>query len=110
MGGLVGGLYASGMSPQEIADFVGGIKWNAVLSGQIPFPALSYRRKEDKLAFPNRLEFGLKHGFSMPNGLNTGSAVGLMLDEKMLAYWNLKSFEDDLPIPFRCRHRSQCVH
>src|SRR5260370_102213 len=66
MGGLVGGLYASGMSPQEIADFVGGINWSAVLSGQVPFPALSYRRKEDKLAFPNRLEFGLKHGFK-PN-------------------------------------------
>jgi NTE family protein len=101
MGGLVGGLYASGMSPQEIATFVGGIKWNAVLSGQIPFPALSYRRKEDKLAFPNRLEFGLKHGFSLPNGLNSGGAVGLLLDEKMMPYWDLKSF-DDLPIPFRC--------
>src|SRR5271167_872674 len=36
-GGLVGGLYASGMSPQEITPFVGGINWPAVLSGQIPF-------------------------------------------------------------------------
>jgi NTE family protein len=101
MGGLVGGLYASGMSPQEIANFVGGINWTAVLSGQVPFPALSYRRKEDKLAFPNRLEFGLKRGFSLPNGLNSGSAVGLLLDEKMLPYYDLKNF-DDLPIPFRC--------
>jgi NTE family protein len=101
MGGLVGGLYASGMSPKEIVDFVEGIDWNAVLSGQVPFPALSYRRKEDKLAFPNRLEFGLKHGFSLPNGLNSGAAVGLLLDERMLAYYDLKSF-DDLPIPFRC--------
>ena len=101
MGGLVGGLYASGMSPQEIEDFVGGINWTAVLSGQLPFPALSYRRKEDKLAFPNRLEFGLKHGFSLPNGLNSGSAVGLLLDEEVLPYYDLKSF-DDLPIPFRC--------
>jgi NTE family protein len=101
MGGLVGGLYASGMSPQEIANFMGGINWPAVLSGQIPFPALSYRRKEDKLAFPNRLEFGLKHGLSLPNGLNSGSAVGLLLDEKMLPYWDMKNF-DDLPIPFRC--------
>ena len=101
MGGLVGGLYASGMSPQEIATFVGGINWNAVLSGQVPFPALSYRRKEDRLAFPNRLEFGLKHGFSIPNGLNSGSAVGLLLDEKMLPYYNMKDF-NDLPIPFRC--------
>ena len=101
MGGLVGGLYASGMSPEEISDFVGGINWTTVLSGQVPFPALSYRRKEDKLAFPNRLEFGLKRGFSLPNGLNSGSAVGLLLDEKMLPYYDLKSF-DDLPIPFRC--------
>jgi NTE family protein len=101
MGGLVGGLYASGMSPQEIANFVGGINWTAVLSGQVPFPALSYRRKEDKLAFPNRLEFGLKHGFSLPSGLNSGSRVGLLLDEKMLPYYDLQSF-DDLPIPFRC--------
>ena len=71
------------------------------MSGQLPFPALSYRRKEDKLAFPNRLEFGLKHGFSLPNGLNSGAAVGLLLDEKVLPYYDLKSF-DDLPIPFRC--------
>src|SRR5215469_1284665 len=101
MGGLVGGLYASGMSPQQIAEFVGGVDWPAVLSGQVPFPALSYRRKEDKVAFPNRIELGLKHGFSLPNGLNSGSAVGLLLDEKMLPYYDMKSF-DDLPIPFRC--------
>ncbi|MBB5345637.1 NTE family protein [Edaphobacter lichenicola] len=101
MGGLIGGLYASGNSPQEIEDFVGGINWPAVLSGQLPFPALSYRRKEDKLAFPNRLEFGLKHGLSLPNGLNSGSAVGLLLDREMLPYYDLKNF-DDLPIPFRC--------
>jgi NTE family protein len=101
MGGLVGGLYASGLSPQEISTFVGGINWSGVLSGQVPFPALSYRRKEDKLVFPNRLEFGLKKGISLPNGLNSGAAVGLLLDETMLPYYDLKSF-DDLPIPFRC--------
>ena len=72
-----------------------------VLSGQVPFPALGYRRKEDKLAFPNRLEFGLKGGFSLPGGLNSGAAVDLLFDRTMLPYWDLKSF-DDLPIPFRC--------
>jgi len=101
MGGLVGGLYASGESPQEIKTFVGGIDWSLVLSGQLPFPDLSFRRKEDRLLFPNRLEFGLKHGFTLPNGLNSGSAVGLLLDASVLPYYNLKSF-DDLPIPFRC--------
>jgi NTE family protein len=101
MGGLIGGLYASGNSPQEIETFVGGIDWSAVLSGQVPFPALSYRRKEDKLAFPNRLDFGLKHGVSFPNGLNSGAGVGMLLDREMLPYYDLKNF-NDLPIPFRC--------
>jgi NTE family protein len=101
MGGLVGGLYASGLSPDEIDDFVKRIDWGIVLSGQVPFQALSYRRKEDKLAFPNRIEFGLKGGFSLPGGLNSGAAVNLLFDRTMLPYWDLKSF-DDLPIPFRC--------
>ncbi len=105
MGGLVGGLYASGMSPNEIKMFIQGIDWTAVLSGQIPFPALSYRRKEDKIAYPNRLEFGLKNGLSLPSALNSGAAVGLLFDRTMLPYWDLKSF-DDLPIPFGVSPRS----
>ena len=101
MGGLVGGLYAAGNSPDDIKTFVDGIHWPGVLSGQIPFQALSYRRKEDKLAYPNRLDFGLKHGISVPRGLNSGAAVGLLFDRTLMPYYDLKSF-DDLPIPFRC--------
>jgi NTE family protein len=101
MGGLVGGLYASGQSPQDIQTFVEGIQWSKVLGGDLPYGALSFRRKEDKLAYPNRIELGLKNGVSVPEGLNSGSAVGLLLDRKMLPYYDLKKF-DDLPIPFRC--------
>ena len=101
MGGLVGGLYASGLSVDEIKEFVHRIDWDMVLSGQVPFQAVGYRRKEDKLAYPNRLEFGLKGGFRLPGGLNSGAAVNLLFDRTMLPYWDLKSF-NDLPIPFRC--------
>ena len=101
MGGLVGGLYASGLEPDEIRQFVERIDWPDVLSGQVPFPALSYRRKEDKLAYPSRLEFGLQPGLTLPSALNSGAAVGLLFDRTMLPYWDLRSF-DDLPIPFRC--------
>ena len=52
MGGLVGGLYASGLNPDEMKAFVDKIDWHTVLSGQLPFQALNFRRKEDKLAFP----------------------------------------------------------
>src|SRR5579862_8842888 len=47
MGGLVGGFYATGNSPAEIRDLTHEIDWNEVISGQIPFRDLSYRRKED---------------------------------------------------------------
>jgi NTE family protein len=102
MGGLVGGLYAAGFTPEEMKVFVDGIDWHSVLSGQIPFQSLGFRRKEDKLQFPNRLEFGLKGGrFNLPNGLNSGNAVGLLFDRTLLPYYNLQNF-DELPIPFRC--------
>src|SRR6185437_8584693 len=101
MGGLVGGLYAAGNSPDDIRAFVGRIHWPGVLSGQVPFQSLGYRRKEDRLAYPNRLELGLKHGIGVPKGLNSGAAVGLLFDRTLVPYYDLKSF-DDLPIPFRC--------
>lgn len=101
MGGLVGGLYAAGLSPDEIENFVNHIDWATMLSGQVPFPALSYRRKEDKLAFPNRSELGLKGGLSLPGGINSGAAVNLLFDRTLLPYWDLENF-DQLPIPFRC--------
>ena len=58
MGGLIGGLYASGDSPAQIRQLVSQINWDQVLSGDIPFPDVSYRRKQDQIAYPSRLEFG----------------------------------------------------
>ena len=75
MGGLIGGLYAIGLRPSEVREIVSNINWNEVLAGQTPYEALSFRRKEDLRAYPNRLELGLRGGISMPSGLSTGQAV-----------------------------------
>ena len=101
MGGLVGGMYASGKSPAEIRELVDHINWGEVLRGETPFRDLDYRRKEDKQAYPNGLEFGLKRGVRFPEGFNSGHQVGLILDRVALPYSGVKSF-DDLPIPFAC--------
>ena len=101
MGGLVGGLYATGKSPAEIHAIVNSIDWDSTIEGQTKFQDLAYRRKEDRLSYPTRLEFGLRDGFSLPSGLNAGQAVGLVFDRAVLPYYSLQSF-DDLPIPFRC--------
>ncbi len=101
MGGLVGGLYATGYSPAEIQKIVEGVDWDDVLAGQIPYPALAFRRKQDYRDLPNGLELGLRHGVQPPGGLNSGQAVRLIIDRYVFPYSNVRNF-DQLPTPFRC--------
>ena len=55
MGGLIGGLYATGNSPAEIRKLVKGIDWAVVLRGEVPYRDLSFRRKQDAEEFQNSL-------------------------------------------------------
>src|SRR5437899_1811 len=70
MGGLVGGIYATGHSATELQQLIQTIKWDEVLAGQTPYQDRSFRRKEDGFEYPNRLEFGLKKGLRFPEGFN----------------------------------------
>jgi NTE family protein len=101
MGGLVGGFYATGMSPAEMKKLIEGVDWKEVISDATPFEDLSYRRKEDQRAYPNAFILGLRDGLSIPSGLNSGHQIGLLIDRITLPYFNLESFEA-LPTPFRC--------
>src|SRR5271154_6286590 len=101
MGGLVGGMYATGLSPAEVRQLINGIDWDQVLSGVTPFRDLSFRRKQDAHDVPGQLEFGLRGGVRFPSGFNTGQAVNLVLDRVALPYSEITSF-NDLPIPFAC--------
>ena len=101
MGGLVGGLYATGRSPEELREIVAAQKWDIIIGGDIPYEDLSYRRKEDLSYIQNSLKLGLKHGLSTPSGLNSGTEISLLIDCETVSYPSLDSF-DHLPIPFRC--------
>jgi NTE family protein len=101
MGGLVGGMYATGLSPAEVRQLINGIDWDQVLSGVTPFRDLSFRRKQDAHEVPGQLEFGLRGGLQFPSGFNTGQEVNLVLDRVALPYSEIASF-NDLPIPFAC--------
>jgi NTE family protein len=101
MGGLVGGLYATGHSAPEVKALVKTIDWDQVLQGQTPYKNFSFRRKQDAAEYPNRLEFGLKKGVQFPEGFNSGQEVMLILDRVALPYSEIKDF-NDLPIPFAC--------
>jgi NTE family protein len=101
MGGLVGGMYATGRSPDQIKQLIQNVDWDQALSGQLPFRDLSYRRKEDAVEFPTRIEFGLRKGIQLPEGFNAGQEVSFILDHVALPYSQIKSF-NDLPTPFAC--------
>jgi NTE family protein len=101
MGGLVGGMYATGKSADELERIVKAIDWPLVIDGRTPYEDLSYRRKEDERDIQNDLVVGFRKGASLPSGLNAGHQIGLLIDRETLAYSDVKSF-DDLPIPFRC--------
>jgi NTE family protein len=101
MGGLVGGIYATGRSPEQIQELIQNVDWDQALSGELPFRDLSYRRKEDEVQFPTRIEFGLRKGIQLPAGFNSGQQVSFILDHVALPYSQIKSF-NDLPTPFAC--------
>jgi NTE family protein len=101
MGGLVAGAYATGLSPKELRDMMAAVDWDMMFVADSPYKYKTFRRKEDRRAFPTQLEFGLKHGFTLPGGLNPGQQVTLLLDRIALPYGALATF-DDLPTPYRC--------
>jgi NTE family protein len=101
MGGLVGGLYSTGKNPQQLRELVDAQNWDVILGGGLPYEDLSFRRKEDQVAFPNSILLGLRRGLVLPGGLNAGQQISLLIDRETLAYSGVQSF-DNLPIPFRC--------
>jgi NTE family protein len=101
MGGLVGGLYATGHSAPEVKALIKTINWDEVLAGQTPYKNYSFRRKQDAAEYPNRLEFGFKKGLQFPEGFNSGQEVMMILDRVALPYSEIKDF-NDLPTPFAC--------
>jgi NTE family protein len=101
MGGLVGGFYATGVSPADMKDLIEKLDWDEILRDRTPYQDLSFLRKQDQRAYPNSLVLGLRKGLYLPAGLNAGHQIGLLIDRETLPYLGLSSF-DALPIPFRC--------
>lgn len=101
MGSIIGAMYATGMSPDEIKAFAEKVNWDRTLSPAPVYSQLSYRRKQDARDFLVQAPLGLKHGLSGPNGYSSGQGVGLLLDQIAFPESGVPSF-DDFPIPFRC--------
>src|SRR5579871_4910570 len=60
MGAVVGGLYASGMSGDEIEHAMAGLSWQAAFRDRPPRTELDYRRKEEDREYLVNLPLGLQ--------------------------------------------------
>lgn len=101
MGSVVGGLYASGISPEEIQRILVALDWGDLFSDAPAREAMPFRHKEEDREGLFDIEFGVRpDGLHLPSGLASGQKVTHLLKLLTLGTTGVESF-DDLPIPFR---------
>ena len=101
MGSIVGGMYATGMSTNELEEMISRIDWADAFSDMIPRRDRSFRRKRDDDLYLVKNKpgiSGLKLRF--PPGLLDGQKIDLLLKRYTLPVVDIRNF-DDLSIPFR---------
>jgi NTE family protein len=101
MGAIVGGLYASGMSADDLEQLVNSLAWARVLSDTPERSNLSFRRKQDDVRYPVELELGVRdRALVLPMGVVQGQNLDLLLHDLTAGVAHIDNY-DDLPIPFR---------
>jgi NTE family protein len=101
IGAIIGGFYASGLSPDEIERVIQEIDWNAAFLEDTPRALKTFRRKRDDDLFLVDEKPGLNAGvFDLPLGVVQGQVIDLIIGEQTLPVSHVADF-DDLRIPFR---------
>lgn len=101
MGSIVGGLYATGMSPDEILDVVDSIDWHDVFHDLPSRQERSFRRKRDDDLYLVKAKPGIdKDGIKLPEGVIQGQKINLAITRFTRHVAGIDDF-DDFSIPFR---------
>jgi NTE family protein len=101
MGSIVGGLYASGMTLDEIEQALNDIDWDDVFIDGTYRADKTFRRKRDDDDFLIKRPVGFNDGkIKLPLGLVHGQKIDLAITKLTLPVALVDDF-DELPIPFR---------
>lgn len=102
MGSIVGGLYASGMTPAEIEEVVTSLDWTQAFTDEIPRAERSFRRKSEDKDYLIKSKPGLSDELEIkiPSGLIQGQTIDLILKKLVLSVNQVQNF-DNFTIPFR---------
>ncbi|HVA54931.1 MAG TPA: patatin-like phospholipase family protein [Gammaproteobacteria bacterium] len=100
-GAIVGGLYASGFTLQQLHATFLRPDLQASMANQQSRSLLDYQAKQNQLLYLLQVEFGYAHGqFFFPEGLITGNDPGRILNVLTLVTQPGTDF-NKLPIPYR---------
>jgi NTE family protein len=101
MGAVVGGVFASGVSPEAMKAAVDKTDWNQVFLDRPPRDEISIRRKADDYKTLFAPEFGLKDGnLALPKGVLAGVSIEAYFRALTASSANVVDFAK-LPIPYR---------
>jgi NTE family protein len=103
MGSLIGGIYASGMSPGEMEKGIGAIDWDDIMNDQPKRQRIPWRQKRDDFRTLFGLEMGLRGGkILLPLGMTSGYKFEFVMTEFVgLEAGRAKRDFNSLPIPYR---------
>ncbi|MBZ9629455.1 patatin-like phospholipase family protein [Salegentibacter sp. LM13S] len=100
MGAIIGGLYASGYTANELDSIFHETNFNILIQDNIPRSAKSFYEKEDAEKYAISLPFDdFKIGF--PAGLSRGQNIYNLMSQLTMHLGNVDDFKE-LPIPFFC--------
>ncbi|HEY4079991.1 MAG TPA: patatin-like phospholipase family protein [Burkholderiaceae bacterium] len=101
MGAIIGGLYASGMSADDIERELLRINWGVIFASRVDRQDLSQRRKEEDFDFSAAIEFGMRDGeLRAPQGTLSSRGLEILLRRLTLPAAGVRNF-DHLPTPYR---------
>jgi len=101
MGAIIGGLYASGMSAEQLERELMKVDWDGLFASRVSRQELSQRRKEEDYEISPAIEVGLRDGqFRVPLGTVSSRGLELLLRRYTLPVREVRDF-DRLPTPFR---------
>lgn len=101
MGSIVGGLYASGMSGDELEQAVETINWDLIFDTTPPRDGLTYREKQLQAAFPMKVTVGVDGKTLLPPEALISDANLLLELRRLVRVRAAVPTFDQLPIPFR---------
>lgn len=100
MGAIIGGLYASGYSANELDSIFHETNFNILIQDDLPRSAKTFYEKEDSEKYALTLPFeDFKVG--LPSGLSKGQNIYNLMSRLTMHIGNIEDFSQ-LPIPFFC--------